>query len=340
MRSCGLQLRWLILAAGLVPVLLGVGWISNLYGVPVQIWAIGFMAMMLLAVPVAVAIAVLRHDLYDVDRLLGSSLAWALTTVVSAGIFAVAIYAIGDVIGAGSRIGVTGAAFLTALLLLPLQRRLHDSVSRVVDRERAVMLAAVDTFVTRVRDGEAAPEQVETVLREVLHDDDLQLLLCAPGGVDYRNMRGTATAPTGPHQVPLHSGDVHVGVIILSSGSRRKLRQAGDIARRVRLPIEVARLRLELRAAVEQVTASRARLVAASATERLRLERDLHDGAQQQLVALGMRLRSLQGRLDPAAELTGELDAAVAALQATVRELRSLAHGLRSPRFAGGIASS
>jgi len=333
-----LQLRWLILTAGLVPVLLGGGWIIGLYGVPVQIWGVAFMAVMLLAVPVAVAIAVLRYDLYDVDRLLGSSLAWALTSVVSAGVFAVAIYAIGDVIGAGSRIGVTGAAFLTALLLLPLQPRLHDSAGRLVDRERAVMLAAVDAFVTQVRDGEAAPEQVETVLRAVLHDDDLQLLLCAPGGVDYRNMRGAPTEPTGPHQVPLRSGDVNVGVIILSSGSRRRLRQAADIARRARLPIEVARLQLELRVAVEQVTASRARLVAASATERHRLERDLHDGAQQQLVALGMRLRSLQGRLDPDAETTRELDAAVGALQETVHELRSLAHGLRPPRLTEGIA--
>ena len=137
--------------------------------------------------------------------------------------------------------------------------------------------------------------------------------------------------------MPLRSGDVHVGVIILSSGSRRKLRQAGDIARRVRLPIEVARLRLELRAAVDQVTASRARWWRRPQPSGF-IERDLHDGAEQQLVALGMRLRSLQGRLDPAAELTGELDAAVAALQATVRELRSLAHGLRPPRLAGGIA--
>ena len=192
-----LQLRWLILAAGLVPVLLAGGWIIGLYGVPAQTWALAFMAVMLLAVPVAVAIAVLRYDLYDVDRLLGSSLAWALTSVVAAGIFAVTIYAIGDVIGAGSRIGVTGAAFLTALLLLPLQRRLHDSVGRLVDRERAVMLATVDAFVTRVRDGEAAPEQVETVLREVLHDDDLQLLLCNPEGLTT----GTCAAKRQRRQV-------------------------------------------------------------------------------------------------------------------------------------------
>ena len=73
-----LQLRWLILAAGLVPVLLGVGWIANLYGVPVQIWAIGFMAVMLLAVPVAVAIACCATTSTTSTGIARPRLTWAL----------------------------------------------------------------------------------------------------------------------------------------------------------------------------------------------------------------------------------------------------------------------
>ena len=62
--------------------------------------------------------------------------------------------------------------------------------------------------------------------------------------------------------------------------------------------VEVVRLRLELTAALREVEASRARLVQAGYEERRRLERDLHDGAQQRLVSLGMALRLAQRHLD------------------------------------------
>nr|WP_238350845.1 sensor histidine kinase [Kribbella shirazensis] len=72
--------------------------------------------------------------------------------------------------------------------------------------------------------------------------------------------------------------------------------------------------------------------------ERRRLERDLHDGAQQQLVAIGMRLRSLQYRLAPGTAASGEIDDVVDTLEATVAELRRLAHGIRPSRLDDGLA--
>ena len=78
------QVRWLLLGAGTVPVLLAVGWVLQSLGASPSVAYSGFLVMMLLAVPAAVVVAVLRHDLFDVDRLLGSSLAWLLTTIVSA----------------------------------------------------------------------------------------------------------------------------------------------------------------------------------------------------------------------------------------------------------------
>ena len=103
------------------------------------------------------------------------------------------------------------------------------------------------------------------------------------------------------------------------------------------LPIEVSRLRLELTAALDDVRASRARLLQATAEERRRLERDLHDGAQQQIVAVGMRLRSLQRRFDPGSTEHRELDIGVEALEATVVELRRLARGIRPSGLDDGL---
>jgi signal transduction histidine kinase len=107
-----------------------------------------------------------------------------------------------------------------------------------------------------------------------------------------------------------------------------------------RLPIEVSRLRLELSAALIDVRSSRARLSHATAEERRRLERDLHDGAQQQIVAAGMRLRSLQRRFDPISAEHRELDVAVDSLEATVAELRRLANGIRPSRLDDGLSTA
>ncbi|HET8600854.1 MAG TPA: ATP-binding protein [Segeticoccus sp.] len=84
-----------------------------------------------------------------------------------------------------------------------------------------------------------------------------------------------------------------------------------------------------------EVESSRARLADAAATERKRLERDLHDGAQQRIIATGMRLRSLQFALDPQA--AAEVDVAVAELETTLGELRRLAQGVRPSRLDDGL---
>jgi signal transduction histidine kinase len=96
-----------------------------------------------------------------------------------------------------------------------------------------------------------------------------------------------------------------------------------------RLALENARLHAELRAQLVLVQESRARIVAAGDEERRRIERDLHDGAQQRLVALGLELRAAQRSLGPEGEeLADVLGAAVEELQRALDELRELAHGV------------
>ena len=159
-----------MIAAGAVPILLAAGWVVVALGAPGEVAYVAFLSILLLLVPAAVAVAVLRHDLFDVDRLLGEGLAWVLTTLCSAGIFAVAVAVLAEVFGRDSVIGVTGAAFVTALCLLPLHRLLVGVVGRLVDRERHVLLTRVRQFVRAVRDGSTEPEAVEELLRAVLGD--------------------------------------------------------------------------------------------------------------------------------------------------------------------------
>jgi signal transduction histidine kinase len=102
--------------------------------------------------------------------------------------------------------------------------------------------------------------------------------------------------------------------------------------------IEVSRLRQVLRAALDEVVAGQSRLGEAAAVERHRLERDLHDGAQQRIVATGMRLRVLQRHLE--GDAVDEIETAVAELEQTVRDLRDLAHGVRPLRLSDGLGAA
>jgi signal transduction histidine kinase len=111
-----------------------------------------------------------------------------------------------------------------------------------------------------------------------------------------------------------------------------------EVAEAAALLVEVVRLRLEVAGALREVEASRARLLHAGYAERRRLERDLHDGAQQRLVSLGMALRLAQRHLhDGALDLGELLDGAVAELATSVAELRQLAHGLRPSSLDDGL---
>jgi len=107
-----------------------------------------------------------------------------------------------------------------------------------------------------------------------------------------------------------------------------KLVEAAGAA--ARLALENARLQAETRAQLEEVRDSRVRIVNAADEERRRIERDIHDGAQQRLVALALQLRTAQRRLrdDSDPEVDSLLAAAVGELQVAVEELRELARGV------------
>jgi signal transduction histidine kinase len=94
------------------------------------------------------------------------------------------------------------------------------------------------------------------------------------------------------------------------------------------LALDNERLKADLRSRVEELRASRVRLVEASNAARRRLERDLHDGAQQQLVAMAVELRLLRNRLSENSEAAELVDRIDAKLAAALEELRELARGI------------
>jgi signal transduction histidine kinase len=105
---------------------------------------------------------------------------------------------------------------------------------------------------------------------------------------------------------------------------------ADEVAAAARLALENERLRAETRAQLDDLRASRSRIVETGDAERRRLERDLHDGAQQRLVSLSLALRLARAQLgsEPDPDLLARIDEAEAELRTAHKELRELAHGI------------
>ena len=135
-------------------------------------------------------------------------------------------------------------------------------------------------------------------------------------------------------------GGTPIGVLVPGDGeaSPELLR---DVATRAATMVEMVRLRLELARTLREVESSRARLVQIGYDERRRLERDLHDGAQQRLVSLGMAIRLAQRHLDDGTvDVNGLLDQSVAELGTAVAELRQIAHGIRPSSLDDGLPAA
>jgi signal transduction histidine kinase len=331
------QIRWLTLAGATTVALLVAGWLAQAVGASIAIAYTPFLVGVVVLVPLAVGIAIVRHDLFDVDRILSAAAAWTLTLVASAMVFAAVVLFAGRVVGEGTGLAPSAAAFVTALTLLPLQRYLTAAVGRFVDHDRFVAVAEVEAFAAQVRSGRRAPEEIEDVLRTAQRDPMLQLFLTRPEEEGWSDLTGARVEPPGG--LAVQSNGKVIARIVLGHDSARARRRVSALARAGWVPIEVSRLRLALREALAEVQASRSRLAEATVAERKRLERDLHDGVQPHLVATGMRLRSLQHHgLDSTQAY--EVDLAVAELESTIAEIRRLAHGIRPSRLDDGLGAA
>jgi signal transduction histidine kinase len=177
-----------------------------------------------------------------------------------------------------------------------------------------------------------APGGLRGLLAATLDDPALELVHGVNGGDGWIDADGHAvTVPTGPDRevTRIVGGDRGVSAVVHRRGLLDDPALTAEIARAARLALEHERLHATRRAHLEALRTSRARIVATADAERRRLEHDLHDGAQQRLVtlAIGVRLaRRRHAAGDP--ELDEGLAGAEHELQATVGELRELAHGL------------
>jgi signal transduction histidine kinase len=285
---------------------------------------------------VAVAVAITRHGLYSIDRLVNRTLVYAALTGLLVATYALVSLLIGQVVG-GSELTASLATIVAALAFLPLRDRLQRLVDRRFARRRFDAVQMLHDFLEEVRHGRAEPEDVGAVIALALGDPGATLVFQLPETAAYADRDGREVElPDDGRERSVIGRDL--GVLLHAPAAPDLI---GGVLDAAAVPVELARLRVELRLQLAEVESSRARIAQAGYEERRRLERDLHDGAQQRLVTLGIVLRRLQRSLPRGAQmLVPALDAAVDEVAASIADLRTIAAGVRPPRLDEGLAAA
>jgi signal transduction histidine kinase len=293
--------------------------------------------------PVAIGAAILRYRLYDVDLVISRTFTYLTLTILLGLVYAGTVVVIGTFAGQGSPWATAGATLLAAAAFKLLHRRVQERVDDRFLPARQDALRSVAAFLERLRADQAEPEQVEDVLRSSLDDPGLELWFVLQGDdppVDARGRPATAR-PHDTESFAVERGGVTLGQVVWRPRTGQQRAMLPSVVAAAGMAIDMARLRVELRHRLEDVEASRARIATVADEERRRIERDLHDGAQQRLVSIGLTLRHAQHQLgsdDLGARQT--LDGAVAEVAAAIDELRELAHGLRPALLQAGLGAA
>jgi signal transduction histidine kinase len=346
-RSTGerrLQMLWLSYGAFLVPLWLSSGLIMGLLGSDGE--DIGFVWLLLLHVwlAVAVGVAVTRHGLYGIERLINRTLVYGALTVALGAAYGVVVLVAGVVFGGSSAVRASLATLVVALAFGPLRRRLQALVDWRFARARYEGTRRLRAFLDEVRAGHAEPEDVATEIATALRDPTAEVVYLLPASGAWADRRGhtlDAVPEDGRARTPIGRDHRQVGVLLHDADLLARADLLHGVLDAAAVAVEIACLRVEVRLQLEEVESSRARIVQAGVEERRRLERDLHDGAQQRLVTLGIVLRRLQRSLPPEARaLVPALDAAVDEVVAAISDLRTIAAGLRPPRLDQGLRAA
>ena len=315
-------------------------------------WADFFQGFILALIPDSIGVAILKYHLYDIDLVLRKTLVFGVLAVFITLVYVAIVVGVGTAVGSSGNPVLSGiAAAIVALAFQPVRRWGQRLANRLVYGKRATPYEVLSEFSSRL--GEAYdPEDVLPRMARILADGtgskraDVWLhvgetLRVAASWPDTGEPTHEVPAePLPPGLVPVRHRDELLGALSVQKAPGESLtanesKLVDDLAAQAGLVLRNVALTEQLRMRLEDLRASRQRLVGAQDEERRKLERNIHDGAQQQLVALAVKQRlaaSLLGKDDERAgvmlaELQSETNAAL-------EDLRDLARGIYPPLLA------
>jgi signal transduction histidine kinase len=345
------QLRWLAYAGILVVlaiagvIVLGsiTGWESGSTGEEIgQLAVISSLSLL----PIAAGVAILKYRLYDIDVVINKTVVYGLLAAIVTGIYVAIVVGFGTLVGSGGSAFLSAvAAAVVALLFQPLRRRAQHLANRIVYGERATPYEVLAGFSERLGDTYSLDDvlpRVARVLGEGIGAERVSILLGTGDGAVPVASWPADDAPSGSPERAFevrHQGDalgeIRVAMPLDEALGPAQERLAIDVAAQAGLVLRNAALVTDLRD-------SRRRIVAAQDERAKKLERDLHDGAQQQLVALAIKLGLLERVVskDPEAAQAMVAEARTETNEA-LETLRDLARGIYPPILADqGLAAA
>ncbi len=358
------QIKWIALAAAVAAAsqlaallaLAATGDASN----PVTVTAyVVIPVIALFGIPAIITLAILKHGLYQIDVIINRAVQYGLLSAALTGVYAGIVLGIGTLAGyAGGPVLTIAAAVTIAVLFQPVRQRARLIANRLVYGQRATPYQVLADFAEDMAgqlDFDTALDRMASILAGATGAVRVEVWVrvgaqlrpqviwprgsAPPAAVP---LAGDAELPTfelATRAVAVRHGDELLGALTLQKPRNEPVTAAEDkllthLASQAGLVLRNVRLTAELQATIDDLRASRRRLVKAQDEERQRIERNLHDGAQQQLVALTVQLSLLEDSAgDPAEvrQVTGQLRAG---LHAALDDLRALARGIYPPLLA------
>jgi signal transduction histidine kinase len=360
------QLKWLayagaVIFAGVV-VLITSGQQNGRVEIALDIILVGT----LIGIPVGAGVAILKYHLYDIDLVINKSLVYGALAIFITVVYVAIVVGLGSVIGTSGRPNLALSIVATAIVAVafqPIRERLQRVANRLVYGTRATPYEVLSQFSDRVASTYAGDEILPRMARVLAEgtgaaradvwlriDDHIAPAVSWPPEDGAVPERITLTGPLLPsiptltRLVPVRQYGELLGALSINKRPGEAVTPVEDdllknLAAQAGLVLRNVRLTAELRAKLEEISrqavelrASRQRIVAAQDAERRRLERNIHDGAQQNLVALAVKLRlaSTMAKRDPQRALISVKALEVESDQA-LETLRALARGIYPP---------
>ena len=309
--------------------------------------------------PAAITVGILKYRLYDIDVIISRAVVYGLLSAAFTAVY------VGVVLGIGTFAGHRGGPVLTviaavciAVLFQPLRHWFQQFANRLVYGHRATPYQVLSDFAEDMAeqlDFTEAVDRMVTVLAGATGAVRAEAWIrfgaqLRPAAVWPHDATRPAAVPLGPggglppfagasRAVAVRHGDELLGALSLHKPRSESLTSAEDkllqhLASQAGLVLRNAALTADLEATIDELRASRRRLVGAQDAERRKIERNLHDGAQQQLIALSIQLGLLAGAADDPAAVREITPLLKEAARAALDDLRNLARGIYPPLLA------
>ena len=361
------QLKWLVFAAGLIVVadLASIGASSQLQNAV----ASGTVAI----VPVAIGVAIFRYRLYDIDLVINKTLVYGALAAFITGVYVAIVVGIGSLVQHGARPSLGLSILATAVVAVafqPVRERVQRFANRLVYGKRATPYEALSAFSGQLAGAVATEDLLPRVARVLAEatgalrtqvwlraGDGLRIEAAYPAGGQHGPAQPNETVVLPPEGLPASAGATmafevshrgeRLGALTLTKRPGEALtptegRLAAQLAAQAGLVLRNAGLTGQLQDRMAELRASRKRIVEAADGERRRLERNIHDGAQQQLVALSVMARLAETAVDSDKDSARALvTQARADAKDALENLRDLARGIYPPLLADqGLAAA